>query len=204
MPPLLTTPTFSVPASPLAAQYVAASAMTSRATLDIRAKFGAKAFLRIGRHTGTVLSAAAKVYFRASPNNDGAINPSSPEFTSSTAAPPGNTTLAASAAVGDTTITLTSGTGFAAGDKLCLHSDDTAGTRIEFAEVFSKSGAVLTLTAPLKLAHNSADRVTNGADIFSPRWFPGGSTYVVRGLNLSDQGLLMEIIVEQYDNDSTS
>lgn len=204
MPATNTTPVFSAATAPLAAQYVATATMTTRTTtLDLRGKFGAWIYVRIGRHAVTVLNTAAKVIVRPAYSNDAVIHPSSPEFTSSVVVATASSTLSGATAIADTTITLASGTGFAAGDAICIHSDDTSGLRIEFAEVFSVSGAVLTLTAPLKLAHNNADRVVNGADIFARRWVAGGDVIVVRGLNYSNQNLLMEVLAETYDSDTT-
>jgi hypothetical protein len=101
-------------------------------------------------------------------------------------------TLSAAASIGDGTITLTSATGFAVGDTLCLHSDDTNANRVEFARIVSISSNTLTLERNLLAAHNSGDRVTSLADV-QQIWLPGNEHYEIRCINNSGQSMVFAI-----------
>ncbi len=119
----------------------------------------------------------------------------------STIAAAQNTTLNGAVAVNDTTIVLTSASGFAVGDVLCLHSDDTSGNRIEFVRIVSISSNTLTLEEPIKVAHTSGDRVNSMADCFSV-WLPGGDIWEIRAINNSGQGMIFVAYAEVYASDT--
>lgn len=168
----------------VAPQAVAAAAASVRGTLDLRGKFGAYLFCKIGRLTTTVLAAGINVYVRRVLNNGAAgpaLHPIGAQFQSQlavTVCP----TVATSAAAGDKTLILSSGTSMAEADVICI--SDSGGTtfaRTEFNIVSKVSSATLTLVNGLEYAHTSgqADIVSRLADVFAPMWLSGGSLYEV-------------------------
>lgn len=186
-----TAPTFS---DVEAAIVLATATQGTRRTLDLTTKLGAWLLVRIGRRVLTALTNPGRVIVRAT-SNDTVIHPS-PVLDRVTdtvlAVAP---TLTSGTAIGDMTIPVSSITGLSStgGDVLCLHSDDTAGSRVEFVDTDLASGSTVTLRSPLKLAHSSGDRVTNKADVFPPLWLPGGDIYAIRCLNQSGFSLVFEV-----------
>ncbi len=183
-----TTPTFSQVEAPVV---IATGSLGTLRTLDLRNKTGAWVYARMGRRAATALSRSAYVAIRAS-DNDAVVLPN-PMFDaiSQTAAAQSNT-LSAAASIGDGTCVLTSATGFAVGDTICLHSDDTAASRVEFARIVAIATNTLTLERGFRSAHNSGDRVTSLADV-SSIWLPGGDLYEIRCINNSGQGIVFAV-----------
>ena len=166
---------------------VSAAGASVRGTIDLRGKFGMRLFCKIGRLATTVLAAPINVYVRPVLNN-GVVgtnipftHPTGPTFQSQiavTVCP----TVATTAAAGDKTLVLSSGTSMAAGDVICI--SDSGGTtfaRTEFKIVSKVATATLTLESGLDYAHTSgqADIVSRLADVFTPIILPGGSLYEV-------------------------
>lgn len=182
--------------------YLAAGALGTRRTLDLTAKFGATLLVQIGRVIGTALTRSGYVSVRRT-NNDGLVHPNTSRDAVSTIATAQNTTLSAGNSIGDTTIALTSATGFNPGDTLCIHTDSSTVTQVEFCRILSISSNTLTLESPLKMAHTSADRVNSMADMFSI-WLPGGDIYEIRALNNSGQALIFAVYAQVYASDTVA
>lgn len=183
-----TTPTYSAIESPVV---IASGSLGTLRTLDLRTKFGAWLYVRMGRRTGTALTRSAYVAIRRT-DNDTLVLPNQMFDAISQTATAQNNTLSAAASIGDGTITLTSATGFAVGDTICLHSDDSNANRVEFARIVSIATNTLTLERNLLVAHNSADRVTSLADVQSI-WLPGNERYEIRCINNSGQAMVFAI-----------
>lgn len=201
---LVTPTTPTIVSAPVPAVVLATATVGTRSTLDLRTAWGAWVFVRIGRRVVTALTVAARVVIRPTINGDTIIHPGqSMDRVSSTAAAGAKTTLSGATSIGAQSIPLTSATGFAAGDIICLHSDDTSAARVEFARVSSVSGSNLIPDSPLKLAHSSADACSNGADVFARMFIPGGSTYEIFAENgASGQSLVFEVQAQTYPSDS--
>lgn len=183
-----TTPTYSAIESPIV---IASGSLGTLRTLDLRTKFGAWLYVRMGRRTGTALTRSAYVAIRRT-DNDTLVLPNQMFDAISQTATAQNNTLSTAASIGDGTITLTSATGFAVGDTICLHSDDSNANRVEFARIVSIATNTLTLERNLLVAHNSADRVTSLADVQSI-WLPGNERYEIRCINNSGQSMVFAI-----------
>lgn len=194
-----TTPT--VLSAPIVAAVIATATLGTRGTLDLRTKWGAWVYPRIGRRAATALTVASRIVIRRTFNNDATLHVSqSMDRVSSTAAVTA-TTLNGSTSIAATTAILTSGTGFAAGDIICF--SDASATEVEFARVSSISTNTITLDAALKLAHTSGIVVSNGADVFAPMFLPGGATYEFRADNgASGQSVVFELLAASYDSDT--
>lgn len=159
----------------------------ARGTIDLRDKFDAWLFLKLGRLTTTALATAIDVYVRRVLNNGVTgtnlpfTHPSSVYYQSQTAVTV-CPTVATTAAAGDKTLILSSGTSMAKGDVICISdSGGTTFTRTEFKTVAKVATATLTLTEGLDYAHTSgqADIVSRLADVFTPVLLEGGSLYEV-------------------------
>jgi hypothetical protein len=198
---LVTPTTPTVVTAPIPAAVLATATLGTRSTLDLRTKWGAWVYPRIGRRAATALTVACRIVIRRTFNNDATLHVSqSLDRVSSTAAVIA-TTLNGNTSIGATTAVLTSGTSFAAGDIVCL--SDASATEVEFARVSSISTNTLTFDAPLKLAHTSGIAVTNGADVFAPVFLAGGATYEFRADNgASGQSVVFELLAATYDSDT--
>lgn len=154
---------------------------TARGTLDLRAKLGARLFVRIGRQGTTALTNGVDVLIRALLNNDaaqGAHPAGIPALLSSTVAA-SSTTVSTDSNSGQPLLTVASGTGFAAGDTISIVDASFTPTRLEFHRISKISGGAITLDRNLAASHTSVqgDRVINKADVFAPVWLDGGTLY---------------------------
>ena len=193
-----TSPTFS---SPIAGSVLATGSLGTATTLDLKTKFGATLYGRIGRRVTTALTRSAYLLVRAT-LDDGVAHPNTQyDMVSSTAAGSAATTTSAGNSIGDTTVSVTSATGIAVGDCFCLST--SGGLRIEFGRVAALSGTTITLEEPLKLAHTSGDDFVTGADVFRA-WIPGGDVYRLRAVNNSGQSLVMALDAAVYASDTTT
>lgn len=184
-----TTPTFAQVEAPVV---LATGSVGTLRTLDLKTEAGAWFYVRMGRRVATALTRAAEVIIRRTDNDILSLPIRTYDVLSQTAAV-ASTTLSASAAIGDGTISLTSNTGFAVGDTVCLHSDDTAANRVEFVRlVENTSGTTWRVERNLRVAHSSADRVTNLADVRAI-YVPGGDHYEIRCINNSGQSIVFAI-----------
>jgi|688.fasta_scaffold15194_3 hypothetical protein len=182
------TPTFSQVEAPVV---IGSGSLGTLRTLDLKLKRGAWLYIRVGRRVATLLTRPGYVMVRRT-DNDALVHPfTAYDFVTQIAAAQSNT-LSAGTSIGDGSITLTSATGFAIGDTICLHSDDTNANRVEFARVTNIATNTLTLERNLRVAHNNLDRVTSLADCYSV-WLPGGDHYEIRCVNTSGQSLVFAI-----------
>lgn len=174
----------------------------TRTTLDLTTKRGAWLHGFIGRRAATALTRAGIIAIRPTQNSTQPLP--GPRFDMvSTIAAVFSTTLNGAVSANATSYVLTSATSFVVGDILCLHSDDTSANRVEFSRVHSISSNTITPEFDVAVAHNSADRVTTGADAFTNVWLPGGDVYEIRPLNNSGQDLLFALYAA-VDNGDTS
>lgn len=186
-----TTPTFLSPAPIPPVVLASGDTLGTRYTLDLRTSRGAWLFPRIGRRVATALTRSAWVICRRT-DNDGLVHSSTMndiETISSTTAA-ASQTVSSGGASGTNTVTLSAGTGFAVGDQICLHSDNTLAERVEFARVLSVSGAVIGVDRAFRVSHNSGDRVTNLATVASPMFLTGGDQWEIYAANNSGQSLV--------------
>lgn len=183
------TPVYTDNVSVVAAQ-VLARGSRARGTLDLRTKYGAWLFVKIGRGGTTALTNGVDVLVRRVLNNDvaaaGARHPGGIQLTMSapTTACNGNTTVAGTSAAGQNEVITASVANFAAGDLICVQDAGGGVTRLEWARVSKttiSAGTGLTLDAPLHFAHTLAqgDTVRNKADALSPVWMDGGALWEV-------------------------
>lgn len=157
---------------------------TSRGVLDLRTKYGSFIFNKIGRGGTNALSNGVVILVRRVLNNDGATAGAvHPFFTSQTS----GTTAASSTTVnsdsnsGQSTLNVTSISGFSAGDYICIQDSGGGVTRLEWQRVSKTSAGVLTLDRNLTFTHSSvqADTIRSAADVFAPIFVDGGSLYEV-------------------------
>lgn len=191
-----TTNTFS---SIQAATVLTTGSLGTLATLDLKNKDGAYIHCMIGRQATTALTRAGYVAIRKT-DNDTLVIPNTQYDVITQLTASINTTLSASASIGDGTITVTSATSFAVGDTLCLSGASAA--RTEFCRIASISGTTFTLERNLRVAHDSGDGVRTLSDVFT-QWIPGGDIYEIRSINNSGQSLLFQIDAE-VENGYTS
>lgn len=188
-----TTPTFNSVEAPVV---LATGSVGTLRVLDLKTKEGAWFYVRMGRRAATALTRAAYVTIRRT-DNDTLTLPIQTYDIIGQIATAASTTLSASAAIGDGAITLTSSTGFAVGDTVCLHSDDTAANRVEFVRlVENTTGTTWRVERNLRVAHTGTggvnDRVTNLADVRAI-YVPGGDYYEIRCINNSGQSIVFAI-----------
>lgn len=183
-----TNPTYTQIEAPVV---IASGSLGTLRTLNLKTKFGAWLYVRMGRRVATALTRSAYVSIRRT-DNDSLVLPNQMFDAISQTAVAQSNTLSANTAVGDGTCVLTSATGFAIGDTICLHSDDTNAQRVEFARIVSIATNTLTLERNMLVAHTSADRVTSLADVQSI-WLPGNETYEIRCINNSGQSMVFAI-----------
>jgi hypothetical protein len=183
-----TNPTYTQVEAPVV---IASGSLGTLRTLNLKTKFGAWLYVRMGRRVATALTRSAYVAIRRT-DNDSLVLPNQMFDAISQTAVAQSNTLSANTAVGDGTCVLTSATGFAVGDTICLHSDDTNAQRVEFARIVSIATNTLTLERNMLVAHTSADRVTSLADVQSI-WLPGNETYEIRCINNSGQSMVFAI-----------
>lgn len=159
-----------------------------RGTIDLRGKFGARLFCKLGRLATTVLANAINVYVRPVLNN-GVVgsnlpftHPTGSMFQSQVAVTVCPTVATTNRAAGDFLLTLSATTSIVAGDVVCISdSGGTTFTRTEFKTVESVSSPTLTFTEGLDYAHTTAqaDICSRLADVFSPVFLSGGSLWEV-------------------------
>jgi hypothetical protein len=191
-------PTLPTYPTPLAIGIVANSAMSSRATLDLKTKRGATVLVRIGRRAATTPSRAGYVAIRNTDNDT--IVHSSQRFDVAMQGPTtaaASTTLSAGSSAGTNTVSLISATGFAVGDTVCI---STSGGNMEFNRIVAFSGTTFTLEFNLRLAAVSGATFSNLAEIRS-LYIPGGDIYEIRAVNYSGLDLVFEVqaVVDEGD-----
>ena len=168
-------------------------------TISFTAKYGGYLYARIGRNVTTALTRAG--YLAVRPNGKGStVLPSVAYDRVSSTVLAALSTVSSGGASGTNTVTLGSGTGFAAGDTICLQ---LAGARLEFARVIDVAGAVLTVDRNFRTSHNASDTVTNQADVWPRIWLPGDEIYDLVPVNNSGQALVFMADFLPYDSDTS-
>ena len=177
------------------------------ATLDLRAKFGAYLFCRVGRVGTTALTTGIQFRVNRVPNNNGNAHPASlaPLGPGLTAATNGNTTVNADSASGQRTLNVASSTNFVGGDYIIIGSGTA---RQEYARVVRIPDAThIVVDRNLTNTHTAAqaDTVRNKCDVWPPVWLPGGSTYeIIADYEASTTGdnNRVEVLAQTYDSDA--
>lgn len=199
----LVTPTSPTYSEVLLQVLASGTTLGTKYTLDLKSKFGAFVVPMIGRRAATALTRPGYVAIRKTQNSSSTIQLPSTffDFVSSIVAV-NSTTVSSGGASGSNTVVLASGTGFAAEQWACLHSDDTNCNRVEFVRVIDLTTATIAVDRNFLVSHNSSDRVTNGADVSAPIWLPGGDIYEIGAVNNSGQALLFQVLAATYDSDT--
>lgn len=197
-----TTPTFVQVEAPVVLATATLGTLRNPANvadLDLRTEYGAWVYVRMGRRVATALNRAAYVSIRRTDSETLVLPVQTFDVVSQIAAAQSNT-LSAGTSIGDGSITLTSATGFAIGDTICMHSDDANANRVEFARIVNIVSSTLTLERNMRVTHNSGDRVTTLADV-RQIWIPGGEQYEIRCINNSGQSIVfaVDIVVDNGD-----
>jgi hypothetical protein len=176
-------------------------------TFDLRGKWGANVFIRIGRGGTAALSSGVVVNIRRTING-GAIlqvGGSLPSLVSQTAAAVSQVCAAAGNNAGVTTLTLNAAQTYAAGDIVFI--DGSAGSgNSEWCRVAVPlaAGTALILDAPTKFAHNNIlDAVRNKADVFPPIWVEGGAVVELsfdHGADTTGDAVTIEAFAQTMDS----
>jgi len=155
---------------------------TSRSTLDLRTKWGAYVFARIGRGGTTALSTGVIVMAKRTINNDAVshVSGAAASFIGSTTAAISTTAAAAGNNAGVSSLTVASTTSFVAGDIIFVAAASPAAADSEWCRVADiTSATVFLLDEPTRFAHNDvAHTVRNKSDLFT-MWLEGGATYEI-------------------------
>jgi hypothetical protein len=183
-----TAPTFSQIEAPVV---IASGSVGTLRTLDLKTKMGAWLYIRMGRRVGTALTRPAYVSVRRS-DNDTLVLPVLAFDVQSQIAAAQSTTVATASIISDQTVILTAIGFFAIGDTICLHSDDTNASRVEFARIINIASTTITVERPFRTAHSLTDRVTNLADVRQV-YIPGGDIYEIRCINTSGQSIVFAV-----------
>lgn len=153
------------------------AAGSARGTLNLSGKFGAYIFCRVGRLTSTAPATGVKVYIRRY-GYTGSVDVPHPMplafFQDSTTAA-NLTTLNGSPSHPAAAVTLTSATGFAADQYVCITDSTSTPTRAEWHH--TSKIASTTLTFDRNMGNTSivtGDTITNQALVCAPIWVDGG------------------------------
>ena len=200
------TPIWTDNVSVIAAATLTAGQRT-RGTLDLRTKFGAFLFVRMGRKGTAAPSSAIQVQIRRVLNNDaaGGIHPASGSPLQSGTAAGTATTVNLDSNAGQNLLNVTSNAGFAAGDVVCIY--DAAFTRLEFHRVSKIAPNALALDDNLGFTHTAAqaDNVTRHAEVYPPVWLQGGTLWelvIDYGAATTGADYVVESRAQVYDSDS--
>jgi hypothetical protein len=176
-------------------------------TLDLRTKFGAYLFAKVGRVGTTALTVGIQFRVNRIPNNNAKAHPASlaPLGPGLTAATNGNTTVNTDSSSGQRVLQVAAITNFAIGDFVIIGS---GGARQEYARVARIDGGTVDLIMDrnLEFTHTAAqaDTVRNKCDIYPPVWLPGGSVYeIIADYEASTTGdnNRVEVLAQTYDSD---
>lgn len=157
---------------------------TSRGTIDLREKFGAYIFCKIGRGGTAGLTNGLDVLIRRIINNDtataGGVHPVCIAVQSSTVGAT-STTVNSDSNSGQAVLNVASSTGFTAGEIICVQDSGGGVTRLEWHRISKVAAGAITLDRNLQFTHTSAqaDTVRDNADVFAPIWVDGGALYEV-------------------------
>lgn len=178
-------------------------------TIDLRAKIGAYLFIALGRGGATAIGTALTVQVRATLGNNAKGHPNSPNTRTSSTTAASSTTVSADSAAGQAVLTVASGTGFAAGDLICIQDSGGGVTRLEWARISKLSAGTITLDRNLEFAHTAAqaDTVRNKADVFPPILLAGGCLHEVicdYGAAATGDSITVRAQAQRIDNFTTT
>jgi hypothetical protein len=208
-----TTPLFTDTATAVVAATTVAAGASARGTIDLRGKFGAWVFLRVG-WLGTTApgTAALDLLVRRTINNNGVGHPGA-VVARQTSTGSGSTLTSqatnASSSIADTTLSSASNwtTVGIHGSVVFIGGNSGTVSNYEWARVSKFATTTLTLDAPMKKAHASSDTVVNGADCFAPVWLAGGSVYECifdYGASTTGSSVYVEALATTYDSESSA
>ena len=186
---------------------VLARGSTVKATLNLTAKLGAWLMLALGRGGTTALTNGVNWEIR--PRNQASAVGSHPgaartsRVSSTTAC--NSTTVSTTSNSGQAVLTVASGTGFAAGQIICIQDSGGGVTRLEWARISKISGGTITLDDNLQYTHTSgqADTVRNQADVFDKIWLDPGLVWDViadYGDDTAGESITLRAIAERWDS----
>ena len=180
-----------------------ARAATVRGTVDLRTKFGAYLFARIGRTGTAALSNGVDILLRRTLSAGVIKHPGAYWAALSLSAAAVSTTVGTDSAAGQPTLACVADPGFAIGDFLLI-GGGTA--REEWGRVSKIVAPNITLDDNLRFAHTAAqaDVVINKADCFQPIWMDGGAIWEVifdYGDDGTGNSVIVEALVQSYDSD---
>lgn len=169
---------------------------TGDTLVDLRNADSALFHVFIGRRNNSVPTREIRVQIRRTDNNTRVIPVRTFDVTNiapTTAA--AQTTTTAAANVGDTTLTVSSATGLAVGDVICISAAAGGTGNHQWADIVLVSGTTITLAEPLRLAVASGDIVANLGTVVSMT-VEGGDQIRVRVNNQSGQPMAVGVDVE--------
>lgn len=151
----------------------------ARGTLDLTGKFGAFIFIRVGRLTSTAPATGIRVFVRRqlydSSNSRDIPHPGALAVFQDTTTAANLTTLNGSPSHPASALTLTSATGFAGDQYVCITNSTSSPTRAEWHH--TSKIASTTLTMDRNFANTSianADTITNQSLVPAAIWVDGG------------------------------
>lgn len=181
----------------IAAQTIANGATVEAAALvDLRNADSAVFHVFLGRRNAVAPTAELRMQIRRTDNNTRTIPVRSFDVTNispTTAANQTTTTQAQN--VGDTTIVVSSATGFAVGDVVCISAAAGGTGNHQWLDIIAISGTTFTLSEPLKLAVANGDRVAN-LGVCQSVTVEGGDQMRVRVRNGTGQEMAVCVDVE--------
>lgn len=200
------TPTWSDNVTVLAIGAINRNTVSRTAPIDLRTKWGAMLFVRIGRGGTTALTTGVAVIARRTINNNGIehVGGAAASFLGQTAAAIGTTCAAAGNNAGVTSLVVASSASFAVGDLIWVASAAPANTDSEWCRVSQITDAThLLLDAPTKFAHNNvAHTVRNKSDLYTI-WLEGGATYeliIDYGTSTTGEAITAEVWAQTLDS----
>jgi hypothetical protein len=172
-----------------------------RATLDLRAKFGAFLHLRVGRTSVTALTAGIRTRVIRRIANGAIVHPVGLFEAQGVATAAALTAVLAPFGTGGWSVT--SVTGFAVGDLVALDPDGL--TTLEFARIsrVDAGNSVLYFESELQF-DQSGKNITNKAEVYAPLQVAGGSVVeVIFDYQESTSGndVVCECLAQRYDRD---
>jgi hypothetical protein len=206
------TPVWTDNVSVVAAQ-VLARGSTVRGTIDLRGKFSATLFGKVGRTGTSALTNGVVLLARRVINNDspraGGVHPSPDRQLYSVVEGASATTVSGDSAAGQAELQVDSVTGFAADDLICIRDADGGMTRLEWHRVSKVETGILKLDRPLQFSHAAAqaDSVHNKSDAFFPIHLPGGSLWEVifdYGDDSAGESVVVQALAQTNDSEVSS
>lgn len=185
-----------------------------RNTVDLRTKFGGYLFTGVGKLGATVPANGIVLRVSRLLGNDVTVHPDSGNSRLSNINAPNATTLSGSISPGAASFTVTSATGFAADDVICISGTTTAVgslanaaslATLELVRISKVASTTITTDAPIKQSHASGELCVTKADAFAPIYLPGGAVYEVifdYGDDATGDTVAVFARIQTYDSDT--